>query len=54
MVAISHNDMKFLDHNKSLLHFFIGAVMLSPSPRAYVCNDGDSLEVTCNTTDAPK
>jgi hypothetical protein len=27
----------------------IGAVILSLSPRAYVCNSGDRLEVTCNT-----
>ena len=30
--------------------FVIGAVILSPSPRAFVCNAGDSLEVICNTT----
>ena len=30
---------------------FVGAVILSPSPRAYVCNTGDRLELTCNTTD---
>ena len=28
----------------------IAAVTLSPSPRALVCNAGDTLEVICNTT----
>ena len=26
--------------------------MLSPSPRAYVCNAGDSLKVTCSSTES--
>lgn len=30
----------------------IGAVTISPSPRATVCYVGDRLEVTCNSTDS--
>ena len=30
----------------------VGAVIMSPSPRAYVCNAGDRLELTCNTTES--
>ena len=30
----------------------IGAIILSPSPRAYVCNAGDRLELTCNTSES--
>ena len=30
----------------------IGAVIMSPSPRAYVCNAGDILELTCNTAES--
>ena len=29
-----------------------GAVILSASPRAYVCNAGDRLELTCNTIES--
>ena len=32
------------------MHVCIGAVTISPSPRAAVCRVGDRLEVTCNTT----
>ena len=32
--------------------FFVGAVMLSPSPRALVCHTGDSLVVTCSVTES--
>ena len=30
----------------------VGAIILSPSSRAYVCNAGDRLELTCNTTES--
>ena len=30
----------------------IGTVMISPSPRATVCQAGDNLEVRCNSTDS--
>lgn len=30
----------------------IGIVMISPSPRATVCQAGDNLEVRCNSTDS--
>ena len=42
-----------MDMNHSVYDYqLIGAVMLSPSPRAYVCNAGDILELTCNTTES--
>ena len=50
-IAIFYEVSIRVDHNK-IIYFFVGAVMLSPSPRALVCNAGDSLEVTCNTTES--
>ena len=38
--------------NYSVHNYQLGAVMLSPSPRAYVCNAGDRLELICNTTES--
>ena len=33
-------------------YFLVGAVILSPSPRAYVCNAGDRLELICNISES--
>ena len=38
--------------NYSVHNYQLGAVILSPSPRAYVCNAGDRLELTCNTSES--